>query len=248
MYQPYQDDLAYIHDTGYGHLAKHSTPLLIQELANAGFKNGTVVELGCGSGITSRMLCDTGYDVIGVDISEALIEMARERVPEGEFHVGSFVDTDVPPCIAVTAIGEVFNHHIETETTADTSIRAQIFQRIYNALEPGGIVLFDMDGPARAPSPGCHQKFGKGPDWVVLIEEELEALHSILTRRITSFRKFGDVYRRDDETHRLQLAPPEIVVDQLQRTGFEASRMNHYGELRLPQGLTGFLAKKPHTI
>src|SRR5947209_4041797 len=89
MIQPhaYATDLAYIHDQGYGQFARDSAPGVLKILRQNGIKDGPVVDLGCGSGIWARALVDVGYRVIGVDISPAMIDLARRRVPEAEFHV-----------------------------------------------------------------------------------------------------------------------------------------------------------------
>lgn len=48
-----------------------------------------VLELGCGSGWpTAQQLADAGLDVVGVDISERMLERARDRVPSGSFVQG----------------------------------------------------------------------------------------------------------------------------------------------------------------
>ena len=52
----YQQDLAYIHDVGYGDFARNSAPQLLELLAQAGVDEGLVVDLGCGSGIWAAAL------------------------------------------------------------------------------------------------------------------------------------------------------------------------------------------------
>jgi SAM-dependent methyltransferase len=47
-----------------------------------------VLEVGCGSGVFLRLAADRGAEVHGVDASEALLEIARERVPEADLHLG----------------------------------------------------------------------------------------------------------------------------------------------------------------
>jgi 2-polyprenyl-3-methyl-5-hydroxy-6-metoxy-1,4-benzoquinol methylase len=71
--------------------------------------DGLVVDLGCGSGIVSRAVAEAGYEVLGIDISPAMIALAKAHVPGGAFRVASVIATDIPPCIAVAAVGEVFN-------------------------------------------------------------------------------------------------------------------------------------------
>lgn len=45
-----------------------------------------ILDLGCGAGIPiDKYLIDKGFKVIGIDISEKQIELAKNNVPEGEF-------------------------------------------------------------------------------------------------------------------------------------------------------------------
>jgi SAM-dependent methyltransferase len=47
-----------------------------------------VLDVGCGSGVFLRAAADRGARVCGLDASEALLEIARERVPEADLAVG----------------------------------------------------------------------------------------------------------------------------------------------------------------
>lgn len=238
----YRDDLAYIHDAGFGHLAANAGPMVIAELQRAGIREGLVVDLGCGSGIMARQLRDAGYDVIGIDLSESLLEIARRRVPDGTFRTGSFATADIPPCVAVTAIGEVFNYTFDAENCA--AVRARAWQRIAEALRPGGLLVFDMAAPDRVP-PAPQRNFFEGADWAILVETEGSASRALLTRRMTTFRKLWDLYRRDFEVHQLQLVDRAEVVSSLQSLGFEADTFGSYGSQVLPDGLVGYRARKP---
>lgn len=51
-----------------------------------------VADLGCGTGTLTRLLVDAGYEVDGLDFSPAMIEQARNKVPEAEFIVGDASD------------------------------------------------------------------------------------------------------------------------------------------------------------
>ncbi|MCB1118719.1 MAG: methyltransferase domain-containing protein [Chlamydiia bacterium] len=46
-----------------------------------------VLDLGCGPGTDARYFTDQGFHVTGIDVSEKMIEMAEEAVPEGNFAV-----------------------------------------------------------------------------------------------------------------------------------------------------------------
>ena len=237
----YGIDLAYIHDAGHAGIACDAARRLIEELARVGYRDGTVVDLGCGSGILAHHVLEAGYGVVGVDVSDAMVAMARRRAPAAEFHVGSFVSTALPRCVAVTAIGEVLNYAFDT-TNSDRA-RAELFGRVYHALVPGGLWLFDMAGPERATPGHRHRTFAEGSDWAVLVETDVTT--GILTRTITSFRQVGTTYRRSTEVHRLGLVDPADVLKSLRTAGFEASSISGYGATPLPQGVAVFLARKP---
>ena len=47
-----------------------------------------VLDVGCGAGVFLRLVADRGADPFGLDASEALIELARRRVPDADLRVG----------------------------------------------------------------------------------------------------------------------------------------------------------------
>src|SRR5262249_27691548 len=151
----YECDLAYIHDTGFGAFAKGSAPGLLRLFQQNAINKGLVVDLGCGSGIWAKELADAGYQVLGVDISPAMIELACQRVPEAQFHVGSFIHFRVPSCRAVTALGEVFNYLFDPKNSLRTLRR--VCKGVFDALTPKGLLAFDVAEPGRCK--GLTQRF-----------------------------------------------------------------------------------------
>jgi SAM-dependent methyltransferase len=237
----YQDDLAYIHDTGFGTFARSSSPGLLSLLRQNGITGGVVVDLGCGSGIWARALADAGYEVVGVDLSPAMIALARRRVPEATFHVASFLGFPVPACRAVTALGEVFSYLFDPKNSPRALRR--VCQGVFDALAPGGLLVFDVAGPGRYK--GLTQGFAEGEDWACLVEFRHDAARRRLTRRIVSFRKVGDAYRRHEESHTQQLYPGTGVAEMLRAIGFRVRRVRRYGKHSLPPGDVAFVARKP---
>ncbi|MHB8275643.1 MAG: class I SAM-dependent methyltransferase [Dermatophilaceae bacterium] len=65
---------------------------LVRDRAPVG---GDVLDLGCGNGIpTAKWLSDNGFRVIGVDLSDTMVERARELVPGATFLRGDVTDVD----------------------------------------------------------------------------------------------------------------------------------------------------------
>jgi SAM-dependent methyltransferase len=237
----YQDDLAYIHDVGYGDFARDAAPGLLHILGQGGIRKGRVIDLGCGSGLWARQLVDAGYEVLGIDLSAALIDLARQRVPEGEFITRSFLEADLPPCEAVTSLGECFNYLFDERN--NLSQLRQLFRRIYAALRPGGLFIFDIAEPGRGQ--GRQQSHRQGVDWAALVDYESDPIRQQLTRRITTFRQVGAAYRRGHEVHRLQLYRGGDIATELRQIGFRVRLVRGYGQFRFPKSYVGCIARKP---
>jgi SAM-dependent methyltransferase len=243
MAEAYGTDLAYIHDAGFGGFAAGAAPGLLDLLRHGGIVRGLVIDLGCGSGIWARELAAAGYDVLGIDQSAAMIAIARKRAPEARFRAESFLTAELPPCAAVTALGECFNYLFDPGNTEQGLLR--LLRRIYNTLHPGGLLIFDVAGPGRVPGRGVQRKYFEGDDWAALVASEEDRQRRLLTRTITSFRKVGQLYRRDHEVHRLRLINRPELAGQLRTFGFRVRTLRGYGAMRFPRGSVGFLARKP---
>jgi SAM-dependent methyltransferase len=243
MEEAYREDLAYIHDAGFGRFASGAAALLLEELRRGGFDRGLVIDLGCGSGILAELLAAGGFDVLGIDISPALVALARQRVPGGRFRVESLLTADLPRCVAVAVVGECLNYLFDDHHSLE-GVR-QVLGRAFAALASGGLLLFDIAEPGRVPGPGIQKTHVEGDGWAVLVTTEEDRQQALLTRHITSFRRIGELYRRDHEVHRLRLLPRAEVVSWLQEIGFEVQTLAAYGSVPLAPGRVGFLARKP---
>jgi SAM-dependent methyltransferase len=243
MSHAYREDLSWIHDLAFGDLARNAAELLLQTLAADGASAGLVVDLGCGSGLLAEAVSDAGFEVLGIDLSPVMIAMARRRLPEIRFRCESLLTAELPPCVAVVAVGECFNYRFD-ERNSREALRA-LFRRIHTALVPGGVLLFDAAGPGRVAGGEPLKTYVDGGDWALLMTAEENGEGSRVTRCITSFRRVGELFRRDDECHELDLLPAEELLADLQAAGFETRVLDAYAGFALPAGLRGFLARRP---
>ena len=236
----YAEDLAYIHDVGFGDFAREAAPHVIGILRENGVESGRVVDLGCGSGIFAEALVEGGYDVFGIDISPAMVALARKRAPRAKFRAGSFLQVELPTgCDAVTSLGECFNYRFDKKL----GIRAltTLFKRVHDALRPGGVFVFDIAGPGRVQRDG--QSHFEGDDWAILVNYR-KRNDDRLVRDMTTFRKVGQRYRRGTEMHEQQLFRAADLSEALTKAGFSAKRINAYGEKKLTKGHAAYVALK----
>lgn len=113
-------------------------------LREEGINDGLVLDLGCGTGSMTEELAGRGYDMIGVDNSEDMLEIAMEKRQESghdilyllqdmqEFELYGTVRAVVSVCDSVNYVTE--KEELE-----------QVFRLVNNYLDPGGIFVFDFN-------------------------------------------------------------------------------------------------------
>jgi SAM-dependent methyltransferase len=162
----YDEDLAYIHDSGFTDLARSAATTLLGALRKQKIRNGLVVDLGCGSGVLAERLTGAGYEVLGIDVSPAMLKIARRRAPRARFLRRSLFDLEIPGCVAVTAIGESLNYIFDNRGPSGLN---SLFTRIHHALMPGGLLIFDLAGPGRGSKNPIVHTIGK--HWAIPCEQ-----------------------------------------------------------------------------
>lgn len=124
---PYDDWCRYIHE------------LLIEY----DIKDGIIAELGCGTGTITEMLAQKGYDMIGIDYSDSMLDIANEKKSDTgsstlylcqdmrEFELYGTVAATISVCDSI-------NYITEPEDLL------QVFKLVNNYLDPKGIFIFDF--------------------------------------------------------------------------------------------------------
>ncbi|WP_186382863.1 class I SAM-dependent methyltransferase [Amycolatopsis rhizosphaerae] len=96
---------------------------------------GPVADLGCGPGHLTAYLHDKGLDAFGIDLSPAMIEIARRDHPGLRFEVGSMTGLALPDRSAGGVVAFFSLIHLPDE---EVPVALAQFHRV---LRPGGVVL-----------------------------------------------------------------------------------------------------------
>src|SRR5207302_1044842 len=95
----------------------------------------------------------------------------------------------------------------------------------------GGILLFDIKEPSRRRLTRMSSRIG--PDWAVFAEIMEDPAKDRLVRKIVSFRKAGQLYRRVEEIHTLAIYSAQQVSQMLRSVGFQVRTYRAYGNYKL---------------
>ena len=113
-------------------------------LCEKGVKDGLVLDLGCGTGTMTEILAGYGYDMIGADNSEDMLELAMEkRIQSGHdilYLLQDMREFELYGTVrAVVSVCDSMNYLTEEEDLLE------VFRLVNNYLDPGGIFIFDLN-------------------------------------------------------------------------------------------------------
>lgn len=111
--------------------------------------HGTVVDIGCGAGRIASAMHDDFDQVIGIDVSPGMLELARSNDPSGDYRLADGLRLPVDDA----SVDCVFSAHVFQHFDS-LSIAASNLREVGRVLRPGGSVLIEAPvhrWPAHAP-------------------------------------------------------------------------------------------------
>jgi len=101
--------------------------------------NSTILDVGCGAGIPiDKYFIEKGHKVIGIDISDKQIELAKKNVPKAKFEIKDISDLKENEYRVEAVVSFYTIFHLKRET------HAGIFKKINSFLPKGGLILVTM--------------------------------------------------------------------------------------------------------
>ena len=103
-----------------------------------------VLDLGCGTGTLTELLSQKGYDMMGVDNSPEMLEIAMEKREESGSGI-LYLLQDMREMELYSTVGTVISVCDSLNYLLEEKDLLQVFRRVDNYLYPGGLFLFDFN-------------------------------------------------------------------------------------------------------
>jgi SAM-dependent methyltransferase len=168
----------------------------------------TVLELGCGTGYFTRELARSGAEIVAIDVSPELLEIARTNcsAPNVRFEIQNAYALTYSDATFDSVVGSSVLHHLEIE---------EAVREIYRVLKPGGTIYFtepNMLNPQIAIQknvPWIKHRLGDSPDETAFFRWPL--------RRLLEQAGYGDI--RIEPFDFLHPKTPVPLIDPLNAFG-----------------------------
>lgn len=185
-----------------------------------------ILDVGCGTGILSLKLAQLGAQVIGVDLSGSMLQIAKERAeafqqdirfieqPMEQLNGVSNADFAV---ISIDSLNYVMNEFDVNQT----------FIHLYNALRPGGKLLFDVHSTFKTDVIFMESPFVYDDEDIAYIwhTDEGDTPHTVHSHLSFFVKNEDDTYDRFEEEHVQRTFPISTYVQMLEKAGFQIERI-----------------------
>lgn len=198
-------------------------------LEREGLRPRTAVDLACGTGSVTAILARKGLDVTGVDMSEEMLTVACQKTQDmtkpprfvcqllQELHLPRGVD------LAVCALDSL-------DYILDPEDCREAIRRVYKALNPGGIFIFDVNTPEKLRAMDGQVFLDEDDDVYCVWRGEFDEGTNICSYGMDLFQRQGNVWHRSFEEHREYAYSREQLTGYLKEAGFTHIRV--YGDCR----------------
>lgn len=142
-------------------------------------KHARVLDIGFGTGVLTKRLYDDGYEIYGIDFSDKMIEIAKEKMPKATLFQHDFTE-GLPEKLDGILFDNIIStyaiHHLDEEQ------KERFLHSLQGHLEPGGsILLGDVAFHTRKELETCRADSGDAWD-----EDEIYLVYEELARRFPS--------------------------------------------------------------
>ena len=220
---------AYVYDKFMDNVPyKEWTDYILMLLKEAGVNDGIVADLGCGTGAVTELLALAGFDMIGIDSSEDMLQVAMERkdaltAKSPDIKDILYLNQDMRKfelygtVAAIVSICDSMNYILEDDELLT------VFKLVWNYLDYNGIFIFDMNTPYKYRELLGDNTFAENREdssfiWENFYDEESEVNEYDLTLFI---EEEDGRFSRYEEVHEQRAYDIDAVFKMLTEAGLE---------------------------
>lgn len=219
---------------------------VVSLLKQRGIVRGRILDAACGTGAVTEQLLAARYDVIGLDLSEQMLEHAANRLRKKGFRCQlicrDMCDIDLHRAMdAINCSCDGVNYLTKDEDVL------RFFQSAFDHLRPGGVLTFDISSREKLSSMAGQFYAEDRGDIAYIWNNTME--DRVLEMDLAFFTRRQDgLYVRTDEVHHQKAHEAESLIKMLEQTGFMDIACYGFGTTEPPK--TGdmrlqFAAVKP---
>jgi ubiquinone/menaquinone biosynthesis C-methylase UbiE len=203
-------------------------------LKKEGVAPKSAIDLACGTGSVALLLAQRYNRVLGVDMSEEMLTVACQRAQE-QGNMPTFICQKLQELRLPRAVDMAVCALDGLDYILDPADCKEAILRVYKALNPGGIFIFDVNTPEKLRAMDGQVFLDEDDDVYCVWRGEFDEETNICSYGMDLFQREGEQWYRSFEEHReYAYSVPQLTV-YLKAAGFTHIRVYADGKLEAPQ-------------
>ena len=193
-------------------------------LTEYNINNGIILDLGCGTGNMTELLAEYGYDMIGIDNSDEMLNIAMEKSYDKGLGI-LYLLQDMREFELYGTVAAVVSICDSLNYITDFDELVEVFSLVNNYLDPDGIFIFDMTTENKYTAIGDNVIAENRDEGSFIWENSYFADEKINQYDMTIFERLDNgLYKKYEETHIQRVYSIEEIKKALNLAGlkFEA--------------------------
>jgi len=179
-----------------------------------------ILETACGTGNITIPLAQQGYHVTGVDLSLDMLVVAKDKALKAGQEI-LFLQQDMAELEVMDAYDAILCLCDGVNYLVEDADAAAFFQRAYEGLREGGMLIFDVSTPYKLACILGSNTFGENlGDLCYLWENDFDPLAETVEMNLTFFIQEGACFRKFEECHLQRAHSLEGLMKSLKAAGF----------------------------
>ena len=193
----------------------------------------SAIDLACGTGSVALLLAEKYDRVLGMDMSEEMLTVASQRAAEQGRHP-RFICQKLQELLLPRAVDMAVCALDGLDYILDPADCQNAIRRVYKALNPGGIFIFDVNTPEKLRAMDGQVFLDEDDDVFCVWRGEFDDETNICSYGMDLFQREGERWCRSFEEHREYAYSIEQLTGFLKAAGFTHIRVYADGKLEAP--------------
>lgn len=240
---PYEEWLTYLLAIIDKQLVKPSSPSLM-------------VDLGCGTGTLTTMMANNGLEMIGIDLSDEMLNIARHKwdlEKSGSEGISDilYLQQDMEALELFGSVDVIVSMCDSLNYITESDSLKKVFAKCFYYLNPGGIMVFDLNTAYKFREEIADQTFAENfEDYSYIWENYFDEDTGVHEYGVTMFVASEKGYKKFEEFHYEQVYDSALIKDMVVEQGFEVIDINgDMGASPIEEASKHyFIIKKPEVI
>ncbi|MFI3177579.1 MAG: class I SAM-dependent methyltransferase [Eubacteriales bacterium] len=207
---------------------------LITFLHEYQIKEGLVLDLGCGSGTMTELMAQEGYDMIGIDCSREMLQVAMDKKEESRADI-LYLNQDMRSFELYGTVRAVYSVCDSINYIVDLQELREVFRLVNNYLETDGMFICDFNTIYKYEEVIGNTTIAENREDCSFIWDNYYDHKTHLNEYdLTLFIREGQLFQRVMETHYQRGYTIEEVTLQMELAGLEVCKILDADTLGVP--------------